>query len=357
VIRNIIFDWSGTLVDDLPAVWAATNAALKRGGVPEMNLERFRAEFCLPFPVFYQRVIPQVPLDTVEEWFHDGFRKAQDLVKDLPHSRQFLIFCKSHRIRMFVLSSIHEEYYRIHTKANGFDKFIEKPYLAIRDKQKVIGELLSSNKLKADETLFVGDMQHDMDTAHHGKVHSCAVLTGYNNLNQLRASKPEMVVEHLGELKQILETQQFELKRGEGAPVCTVGALVYNDAGQVLMVKTPKWSDLWGIPGGKIKFGETMSNALRREILEETDMQVDDIHFVLTQDCIHSDEFYRDAHFVLLNYTCRARGAQAIKLNDEAREYQWTDFTTALKLNLNTPTRVLLEQVARQQAVNGSNHH
>ena len=67
-----------------------------------------------------------------------------------------------------------------------------------------------------------------------------------------------MVVEHLGELKQILETQQFELKRGEGAPVCTVGALVYNDAGQVLMVKTPKWSDLWGIPGGKIKFGETM---------------------------------------------------------------------------------------------------
>ena len=59
---------------------------------------------------------------------------------------------------MFVLSSIHEEYYRIHTKANGFDKFIEKPYLAIRDKQKVIGELLSSNKLKADETLFVGDM-------------------------------------------------------------------------------------------------------------------------------------------------------------------------------------------------------
>ena len=30
MIRNIIFDWSGTLVDDLPAVWKATNYVLTR---------------------------------------------------------------------------------------------------------------------------------------------------------------------------------------------------------------------------------------------------------------------------------------------------------------------------------------
>jgi phosphoglycolate phosphatase len=211
VIRNILFDWSGTLVDDLPAVWAATNDALEKGGVKAMSLEQFRAEFCLPFPLFYERVIPHVPMPAVEEWFHESFRRAQSLVVDLPHSRDFLVFCKSKGIRMFVLSTIHEEYYRIHTQLNGFDKFIEKPYLAVRDKRKVIGELLSENWLNAHETLFIGDMQHDIDTAHHGGVHSCAVLTGYNNVNQLRASNPDLIVQHLGELQDILESRKFEI--------------------------------------------------------------------------------------------------------------------------------------------------
>ncbi len=44
-------------------------------------------------------------------------------------------------------------------------------------------------------------MEHDIETAKHGGVHSCAVLTGYNTLEQLRAAKPDLIVEHLGELR------------------------------------------------------------------------------------------------------------------------------------------------------------
>jgi len=44
VIRNIIFDWSGTRVDDLPAVWQATNYVLTQSQRPAMSLEQFRAE-------------------------------------------------------------------------------------------------------------------------------------------------------------------------------------------------------------------------------------------------------------------------------------------------------------------------
>jgi len=48
VIRNVIFDWSGTLVDDLPAVWRASNHALERAGVATLPLDQFRREFRLP---------------------------------------------------------------------------------------------------------------------------------------------------------------------------------------------------------------------------------------------------------------------------------------------------------------------
>jgi hypothetical protein len=40
-------------------------------------------------------------------------------------------------------------------------------------------------------------------------------------------------------------------------PLSTVGALVVNYRGQVLIVKTTKWRGTWGVPGGKVEWGET----------------------------------------------------------------------------------------------------
>ena len=47
--------------------------------------------------------------------------------------------------------------------------------------------------------------------------------------------------------------------------------------------RTHKWSNLWGIPGGKVKWGETSEDALRREVREETNLSVVDVRFVLVQ--------------------------------------------------------------------------
>ena len=162
-----------------------------------------------------------------------------------------------------------------------------------------------------------------------------------------------------GTAKELLEIYQKRTPKGEfvvlvssaeeesepatlsTAPIVTVGALIYNSRDEVLMIRTHKWSDMWGIPGGKIKTGESSEDGLRREILEETALQVRDIRFVLVQDCIDSKEFYRPAHFVLLNYLCRAEEGSVV-LNDEAEEFRWVTPQDALDLPLNTPTRILL---------------
>jgi phosphoglycolate phosphatase len=360
MIRNVIFDWSGTLVDDLPAVWQATNYVLTQASRPEMTLEQFRAEFCLPFTIFYDRHVPHVPMPQLETWFHSRFREVQASVAELPHARDFLGFCRARRLRTFLLSTVTQEHFAVQCGATGFGPFLEKPYVAVWDKRQKIHEILQENGLVADETLFIGDMQHDIETARHGGVHSCAVLTGYNTLDQLRAAQPDLIVEHLGELREILEQNNLHLKPQRKAfheshrPVVTVGGLIFDAAQQVLMIRTHKWSDLWGIPGGKVKWGESSPDALKREIQEETSLEVDQIEFVLVQDCIHSKEFYRDAHFVLLNYTCRCAGLPAVKLNDEAREFRWLSLEQALDLPLNQPTRKLLLAVlpARRPTAN-----
>jgi phosphoglycolate phosphatase len=354
VIRNIIFDWSGTLVDDLPAVLKASNFVLTQSGKPEMTLDEFRAEFSLPFTNFYDRHTPHVPMPQLEEWFHSSFRQAQDSVNELPYARDFLKFCRAQKLQTFLLSTVHRDHFQTQCRVTGFDAYLDKPYTDVWDKRKKIHDILVENHLRAEETLFVGDMQHDIETAHHGGVHSCAVLTGYNTLEQLRAAQPDVIVEHLGELRRILEQNNLNLKPEAGdfeethPPQATVGALIFNDAGKVLMIHTHKWSDLWGIPGGKIKWGEPSETALRREIKEETNLDVTDIEFVLVQDCIHSREFYRDAHFVLLNYTCRRKGRSRVKLNDEARESRWVKLAEACQMKLNMPTRILIDAVMKQ---------
>jgi phosphoglycolate phosphatase-like HAD superfamily hydrolase/ADP-ribose pyrophosphatase YjhB (NUDIX family) len=355
VIRNVIFDWSGTLVDDLPAVLAATNFVFESCGVEPLTRETFRAEFCLPFKGFYERFLPDVPLAELERNFHGHFARVQDAVTELPHARDFLIFCRKHGIRTFVLSTVHREYFELQAEALNFGQYIDKPYLGIWDKRGKILELLAENGLAAAETLFIGDMQHDIETAKFGGINSCAVLTGYNRLDQLRASEPDLIVEHLGELRDILERTGFDWQRrghaaeadGISRPICTVGALIFDADNRVLMIRTQKWSNLWGIPGGKIKFGEPSAEALRREIKEETGLEIERPKFVMAQDCIHSTEFYRDAHFVLLNYTCHERGDAAVQLNEEAQEYRWVTPAQALEMALNQPTRTLLETVLK----------
>ena len=207
MIRNIIFDWSGTLVDDLPAVWQATNYVFKQAGVAELTLDQFRAEFCLPFKHFYQRYVPHVSLPQLEEWFHSHFKEVQHLARELPHAREFLRFCRERGLRTFLLSTIHRDHFAAQSAATGFDRFLDHPYIEVWDKRTKILELLQKHGLNPDETLFVGDMQHDMETARCGGVYSCAVLTGYNRLDQLLASRPDLIVEHLGELRAVLVLQ------------------------------------------------------------------------------------------------------------------------------------------------------
>ena len=186
MIRNIIFDWSGTLVDDLPAVWEASNYVLVQAGRPEMSLEQFRAEFCLPFTIFYDKHTPHIPLPQLEAWFHGRFRQVQASVGALPHAREFLEFCRIRQVRTFLLSTVAAEHFEVQERATGFGEFIDKPYVGVWDKREKIHEILQDNRLLPEETLFIGDMQHDIETARHGGIHSCAVLTGYNTLEQLR---------------------------------------------------------------------------------------------------------------------------------------------------------------------------
>lgn len=122
----------------------------------------------------------------------------------------------------------------------------------------------------------------------------------------------------------------------------TVGALAVAPDGRVLLIRTRKWRNTWGVPGGKIDYGETIQEAVRREFLEETGLTLGNIYWGPVQEAVRSSEFYRDAHFILLNFIAVSE-TTAVTLDGEAQAHVWTPPEDALEMQLNTPTRALVE--------------
>ena len=353
-IRNFVFDWSGTLIDDLNLAWEATNQVLLHARKPALSLEQFRAEFYLPPEEFFGRNTPKVPLPEVGRIFQAALLQA-GAPQPIPHALPFLEYCRAHRFRTLLVSAIPQAHYAAIVADSGWDRFFDHAYLNINDKRLKLPEILHEHDLEPEETIYIGDMQHDIEAAQAAGAHSCAVLTGYNSLNALRRAEPDIIVEHLGELKNLIERNELDARLGGSwssvehrLPISTVGALIYDEQDRVLMIRTHKWSDLWGIPGGKIKFGETAEFALRRELKEETNLEVGEIQFSMVQDCIRSEEFYRPEHFILLNYTCRRISDNEVVLNEEAQEFRWLSLEDALKLPLNQPTLRLIHHLQQQ---------
>ena len=206
-LNNIIFDWSGTLVDDLEAVRVSTNYALSKEGFPEMTMNQFRSEFSLPFDAFYRRVAPGVTLENIEKWYREKFIKEQKNIRPLPYAELFCNFCRENGIKTFLLSTVNADHYKEQSKKIRFN--FDKEYVGVMDKRKKIAAILNDNQLSPEETIFIGDMQHDIETAKIGKIGSCAVLTGYNKRRQLEKARPDLIVDNLGQLKQLIEESDY----------------------------------------------------------------------------------------------------------------------------------------------------
>ena len=348
MFRNLIFDWSGTLVDDLGPVIEATNHVLGVYGKPPLDREAFRKSFRLPYREFYEEVLPEVGLDELEKHFRAAFLASTAPVTVLPHAREKLEWCRRNGVRAFVLTSMDETAFHKQLEEFGLGEFFEATYSGVLDKRDLILEIIERHGLDPSDSAFVGDMTHDIDTAHHAKLTSVAVLTGYTHPGPLSLAKPDITVSDLDGLRRLME-RPSDKKR----PVATVGALIQDDGGNVLMIKTHKWGHRWGIPGGKIKRGEGSVDALKREIREETNLEVEDVRFVMVQDCIDSEEFQTPEHFLLLNYVVSRTSGDVI-LNDEAQEFRWVTVADALALDLNQPTRVLLLEALKANMISHS---
>jgi ADP-ribose pyrophosphatase YjhB (NUDIX family) len=119
-----------------------------------------------------------------------------------------------------------------------------------------------------------------------------------------------------------------------GAPIAGVGAVVLDSDGRVLLVRRGQQPLLgeWSLPGGALKLGERLEDGVRREVQEETGLDVEPEEIVAVFDHIsHADGDPARVrfHYVLVDYRCRVKGGTLASATDatDARWASWNELT------------------------------
>jgi mutator protein MutT len=130
-----------------------------------------------------------------------------------------------------------------------------------------------------------------------------------------------------------------------------VGAIVI-DKGSILLVKrnTEPARGQWSLPGGRVELGETLREALVREVREETGIDVDVDGLIGTAErVVHDDDGEIAYHYVILDYVCTPRSTD-VKAGDDAAEVRWVPVGEMPDLHL---TAGLLEFLSDRGVLEG----
>lgn len=119
---------------------------------------------------------------------------------------------------------------------------------------------------------------------------------------------------------------------GHGA---SMAALIANERGEVLMVKSPLRG--WEFPGGMVEAGETLQEALRREIREETGVEAVVIGLAGVSKNVAKDTVHID-------FRCRYAGGE-LTASEESAEVRWMPPEDALEMVTHPLIRKRLENM------------
>ena len=109
-------------------------------------------------------------------------------------------------------------------------------------------------------------------------------------------------------------------------PYLAVSAAIIRD-GHVLVVRRarPPAYGLFTLPGGGVEAGETLAEAVIREVREETDLTIEPVALAGYREVIVRDAEDRvQRHFVILPFAARWIAGEP-KLNEELSEWRWVD--------------------------------
>ncbi len=200
MIKNIVFDWSGTLSNDLLQVHKTVSKVYAQFGVEPVSLDEFRESYRLPYMDHARFFGIKASKEEIDAVFSRYFREA-GFPQPIDGAEKALQLLKSRGKSMIVLSShnqlfLEEEASRFFPGATYFEHLFGD----VQDKVRGIVTILKSVSFEPNETVMVGDTEHDLNAGKSAGLTTVAVLSGYRSRKHLELAKPDFIIKDVSEL-------------------------------------------------------------------------------------------------------------------------------------------------------------
>jgi len=203
MIKNIIFDWSGVINDNVQVMHCIVNRMFEHFHINKISLEELHNEWEQPYMRFYHKYLPHVSIDEQKKQFSAGlvacpsstpYPGIVDLIKEF----------KQNNIGMAILSSDAFDVLHSQVKEFGLAGVFDEIKTDVHDKNDMIEEIMERNNFQSIETVHVGDTAHEVEVGKKIGTKTCAVTWGLYPEERLQQANPDYIVRTVDELRSLI---------------------------------------------------------------------------------------------------------------------------------------------------------
>jgi phosphoglycolate phosphatase len=189
----VIWDFNGTLIDDLKLVVHIVNTQLTKRDLTPLTESDYRAVFSFPVEEYYRRIGITFETETMVDLSADFFTDYAPALKNCPlhdGAMDSLRQIKTRGMRQFILSAMEERMLRSMIQHLGIERFSDGTYgLAHQEGDSKISrghDLLRDFAIDPCMALLIGDTNHDAEVAEALGLSVALVSTGHQSRQRLQ---------------------------------------------------------------------------------------------------------------------------------------------------------------------------
>ena len=190
--KYIIWDWNGTIIDDVGIALDAVNDMLREQDRPEITVEEYRKAMDTPILRFYEQFFDMdvTDFDWIAERFQSYYETHKDQLRLHEGVEGLLESCRQRGCHQVILSSsatrIIQFYAVLFGVADYFEAVLGADDLLASGKIERAVEYFEQNKIPKEETVMIGDSVHDFEVSQTLGIDCILMSGGHQDLQSLQ---------------------------------------------------------------------------------------------------------------------------------------------------------------------------
>ena len=213
MVKTIIWDWNGTLLNDLDLSLESVNVLLEDRNLPTLSIERYRDIFGFPVVDYYVKAgfdFDKEPFEIPAKKYVKLYAAGASELKLFPDVVETLTFFKENNYRQIVLSAMKDDNLKLMIQnaeiSHFFDGIFGISDNYAREKVSLGKQVVEKLNLNPSECLMIGDTLHDAEVAEQCGF-DCILFSGGHVSKQRLETKNKPIITKLNELKNIKTLQ------------------------------------------------------------------------------------------------------------------------------------------------------